>query len=356
MSKLRKHAFSAHYKRTSKRGLSPGSLVYTGQKHLEKVRISVLFYNEYELFEYEDIAIEELESIQKKHTGVCWLNIEGLHDEAIIEQIGDIFNIHRLSLEDILNTGQRPKLDETPEYIFSVLKMFSDKEDEQISFILTENALLTFQERPGDVFDFVRKRIREGKGYVRKRNSGYLMYALYDAIIDEYFAVLENIGDRMEQLEDSMLENPDDNTLRQLHTIRRDLTYIRRSIYPAREVVSRFAKLEAPFITPDIHIFISDLHDHSIQVIETIEVLRDMSSGLLDLYMNSLSNRMNNVMKVLTIIATIFIPLTFIAGVYGMNFEYMPELGWPWAYFAVMGFMALVALGMLYFFKRKKWL
>jgi magnesium transporter len=356
MSKLRKHAFTTLYKRTSKRGLSPGSLVFTGKQRLEKARLSIIFYNQHEHFEYEDIPIEELVNIRKKHTGVCWLNVEGLHDEQIIEQIGDIFNIHRLSLEDVLNTGQRPKLDETPEYVFSVLKMFNENEDEQISFILQKDVLITFQERPGDVFDFVRKRIREGKGYVRKRNTGYLMYALFDAIIDEYFAVLENIGERIEQLEDTMLENPDDNTLRQLHILRRDLTYIRRAIYPAREVVSRFAKLETPFILPDTHIFISDLYDHSIQVIDTIEILRDMSSGLLDLYMNSLSNRMNNVMKVLTIIATIFIPLTFIAGVYGMNFENMPELEWPWAYFAVMGIMTAIALGMLYYFKRKKWL
>lgn len=349
-------------KRKSKSGLAPGTLVFTGVQKMAQVDINLIHYSEEHYEEKKPKSIAEVIQMKESFSGISWVNIDGLHDENTIEEMCSFLGIHRLTMEDILSVGQRPKIEEHAEYLHVVLKMFmldpvdDTIEDEQLSFILKGNTLITFQERTGDVFDSVRVRIKEGKGFIRKRGADYLLYALLDSVVDNYFIILETFGEKLEDVETALLENPDKNTLNKLHLLRRETLSLRRSVYPLREVVSRFEKIEEPFINPDIKVFIRDLYDHTIQVIETIEVFRDMASGLLDLYMNSVSNKMNEIMKVLTIMASIFIPLTFIAGVYGMNFENMPELTYKYGYYVVWIVMILLIIGMLFYFKKKKWL
>ena len=350
------------HKQKSKLGLAPGSLVFTGLQKMANVDITVLHYSADYVEESNPKSMAEVITLIQSFKGVAWINIDGLHDEKSIEEICTYLNIHKLSMEDILSVGQRPKLEEYQDYIQAVLKILTlDSTDEtieyeQLSFILKGNILVTFQEKTGDVFDSVRNRIKEGKGNVRKRGADYLLYALLDLVVDHYFIVLENFGEKLEDLETELLNNPDKTTLNKLHRLRRETLLLRRTVYPLREMIGRFEKLEEPLISNNIKVFIRDLYDHTIKVIENIEVLRDMTSGLLDLYMNTTSNKMNEIMKVLTIMTSIFIPLTFIAGVYGMNFTNMPELRYKYGYFVILGVMAVVVLGMLYFLNRKKWL
>jgi len=352
------------YKRKLKAGLAPGTLVFTGEKKMEEVDFSAIRTGEN--FFKEDKPKSVLEVIQfmsqPMDQGTSWINIDGLHDEDKVAEICQHLRLHKLTMEDILSVGQRPKLEEHESYLHIVLKMCrihandGSIDEEQLSFVLQGNLLVTFQEKTGDVFENVRMRMKEGKGMIRKRGAGYLLYALMDAVVDHYFVVLEVLGERLEEMELELLDNPGKDSLGRLHLLRREIIGLRRSVYPLREVISQFSKIEEHGIDKNTQVFIRDLYDHTIQVIETIEVFRDMATGLLDLYMNSVSNKMNEIMKVLTIIATIFIPLTFVAGVYGMNFEYMPELAWRFGYFGVMGFMLLSALLMLVYFKRKRWL
>jgi magnesium transporter len=349
------------HKHKSKLGMAPGSLVFTGQQKMAQVDISIIHYSEEHFEEKNPKTTEEVISLIKSFNGVTWINIDGLHDEKSIEEICTFLDIHKLSMEDILSVGQRPKLEEYRDYIQAVIKILTmDSSDisieyEQISFILKGNLLVTFQEKTGDVFNSVRTRIKEKKGSVRRKGADYLLYALLDTVVDHYFLVLEDFGEKLEDLETDLLENPDKSTLNKLHSLRRETLLLRRSIYPLREMINHFEKLDEPLISNEIKIFIRDLYDHTIKAIETIEVLRDMTSGLLDLYMNSASNKMNEIMKVLTIMSSIFIPLTFIAGVYGMNFANMPELRSQNGYFIILGVMFLVFIGMLTFLKRKKW-
>ena len=350
------------HKQKSKLGLAPGSLVFTGLQKMAQVDITVIHYSEDHFEESNPKSITEVISLIQSFKGVTWINIDGLHDENSIEEICTYLDIHKLSMEDILSVGQRPKLEEYQDYVQAVIKILSiDSADEiieyeQLSFILKGNILVTFQEKTGDVFDGVRNRIREGKGNVRKRGADYLLYALLDLVVDHYFIVLDNFGEKLEDLETELLNNPDKTILSKLHRLRRETLLLRRTVYPLREMIGRFEKLEEPLISNSIKIFIRDLYDHTVKVIENIEVLRDMTSGLLDLYMNTTSNKMNEIMKVLTIMTSIFIPLTFIAGVYGMNFTNMPELQHKYGYFMILGVMVVVVLGMLYYLKRKKWL
>ena len=350
------------HKQKSKLGLAPGSLVFTGLQKMANVDITVLHYSADYVDESNPKSMAEVITLIQSFKGVAWINIDGLHDEKSIEEICTYLNIHKLSMEDILSVGQRPKMEEYQDYIQAVLKILTlDSTDEtieyeQLSFILKGNILVTFQEKTGDVFDSVRNRIKEGKGNVRKRGADYLLYALLDLVVDHYFIVLENFGEKLEDLETELLNNPDKTTLNKLHRLRRETLLLRRTVYPLREMISRFEKLEEPLISNNIKVFIRDLYDHTIKVIENIEVLRDMTSGLLDLYMNTTSNKMNEIMKVLTILTSIFIPLTFISGVYGMNFVNMPELEFKYGYFAVLGLMVLVLIAMLIYLKRKKWL
>ena len=349
-------------KRKSKLGLPPGSLVFTGEQKMEQVDISVFNYSETFFHEFRPKSTDEVLELIKNSSGVIWINIDGLHEEKSIEKLCTFLDIHKLTMEDIVNVSQRPKLEEYPKYVHSVIRdiTYNAEEEcfeyEQISFLLKENVLITFQERSGDVFDGVRKRIREGIGFVRKRGADYLMYGLLDMVVDNYFVILENFGEKLEDLETELLENPDKNSLTKLHNIRRETLGLRRTVYPLREMVAAFEKLDEPLFSESNKVFTRDLYDHTIKVIETVEIYRDMTSSLLDLYINSVSNKMNEVMKVLTIMTSIFIPLTFIAGIYGMNFRYMPELTYKYGYFIVLGVMAVVFVGIILYLKRRKWL
>ncbi len=349
-------------KKSFKIGQAPGSAVFTGTKKLESVKINLISYNTEEFEEFEIGSLTDLSVHLNKKNRILWVDIIGLHDEQLLEEIGLMFELHRLTLEDILNVGQRPKMEIFDDYLFTELQMVqcegvdSQIEAEQISLILKGNVLISFQEKPGDVFSFVRTRISTGKGSIRKRGADYLLYSLMDSIVDHYFLVLETVSEKIEVIEALAMNEPDTSVLQKIYLERRQILALRRSVYPLREVISSFEKNADQFITRETKPFIRDLYDNTIQVIETMEVFRDMSSGVLDLYMNSLSNRMNNVMKVLTIISTIFIPLTFVAGIYGMNFDFMPELRWRYGYFYVLAGMFVSALIMLGYFIKKKWI
>ncbi|MDY6958706.1 MAG: magnesium/cobalt transporter CorA [Halobacteriota archaeon] len=348
-------------KRSNKVGLPPGTLVHVGEKRVEKVKITIIDYDKEQFQEEEVEQVEECFPFKDEPT-VTWINIDGIHDVEIIEKIGKHFGIHPLILEDILNTAHRPKMEDLGDYIFIVLKMlyYDGKEKEikteQVSLILGKQFVISFQERKGDVFDPIRDRIRNSKGRIRKMGGDYLAYALLDAIVDNYFIILEKIGEEIESLEEELVGSPGPETLHLIHGLKREMIFLRKSVWPLREVISTMERGESSLINESTGIYLKDVYDHTIQVIDTIETFRDVISGMLDTYLSVVSNKMNEVMKVLTIIATIFIPLTFIAGIYGMNFEYMPELGWYWGYFTVWFVMAIVAVLMVYYFRRKGWL
>ena len=348
-------------KTSRKIGLAPGTLVHVGQRRLEDVKLTVIDYDENTFAEKQADSVEEC--FEYKHSStVSWINIDGLHDVDVIETIGKHFEIHPLVLEDILNTGQRPKFEDMDSLLFIVLKMLRFDEashrvvSEQVSFVLSGNCVISFQENIGDVFEPVRDRIRNSKGRIRKAGADYLMYAMLDAVVDNYFTILEVIDEKIESLEEQLIENPTEKMLHQIHALKRELIYLRKSIWPLRELISGMERSESEMITDATEVYLRDVYDHTIQVIDTVDGFRDMVSGILDVYLSSISNRMNAVMKVLTIIATIFIPLTFVAGIYGMNFKYMPELEWHWGYFGVLGLMVLMGIGMFIYFKRNKWL
>ena len=353
---------TASIQQKTKLGLSPGTPVFTGIQKMSLVDITLICYSESEVLISKPASVAEAIKSIRAYPGNSWINIDGLHEVAVIEELCLELGVHKLTIEDILSVNQRPKIEEHDDYLHLAVKMLAleplDNQItyEQVSFLLKGNVLLTFQEKNGDAFEYVRKRISEDKGLIRKKEVDYLLYALLDAIVDYYFVVLESIGEELTQIETELLENPDNASLNKIHLARKKMIQVRRSIYPFREVVGRLDKLEEPVLSTGLSIYIKDLYDHTLRVVETIEGFRDTVSGLLDLYMNSMSYRMNEVMKVLTIIATIFIPLTFIAGIYGMNFEYMPELKWRGAYFAALGLMLLIFIGMLVYFRRKKWL
>jgi len=363
MKPLKTIQFSSLYKKTTpKTGLPPGTLVYTGSYAEKHPELTLIDYDEANLTEKKLESVQEAFTCKDSKT-ISWINIDGVHDVDMIEQIGKHFDLHPLVLEDIVHVRQRPKLEEFDAHLFIVLKMLSynqqtrSVESEQVSMILGPNYLITFQEHPGDVFEQIRERIRSGKGRIRKMNSDYLAYALIDAIVDHYFQILEIFGERIESLEESLLTDSGRDILHEIHHLKRELTLLRKSVWPLREMVAGLERMESALIKKGTRVFIRDLYDHTIQIMDTIESFRDVASGLLDLYMSSVSNRMNAVMKVLTIIATIFIPLGFIAGVFGMNFENMPELKWQWAY--PVGFwttIVFIVAGMAWLFKRKKWL
>ncbi|BBO91124.1 magnesium/cobalt transporter CorA [Desulfosarcina ovata] len=348
-------------KSTKTAGSAPGTLIHVGEKKTDRVHLSMMHYAGAELIEQSLDGIETALP-RLKPGATTWINIDGIHDVTLIEQIGRLFHIHPLTLEDILNTTMRPKDEAFDEYLFVVLKMVRyDATDclitaEQISLILGENVLLSFQEAAGDVFEPVRERIRKGKGRIRTAGCDYLAYALLDAIVDHYYVILEKLGERLEALEESIDEDADAGMREEIHDIRRELIYLRKQVWPLREVVAHLLKGDNPFIGETTGMFLRDVYDHTIQAIDTIESFRDTLSSLQDLYLSTISNRMNEVMKVLTIIATIFIPISFIAGVYGMNFSHMPELGWRWGYLTVWLVIIAVVVAMLLFFKRKKWL
>jgi magnesium transporter len=350
------------YKRSSKKaGLSPGTLVHIGEKKTEEVNISVMDYDESQIQEKDAATVGECLPFKEKPT-VTWVNVTGIHDITVIEEFGKAFNIHPLLLEDIVHPDQRPKLEDYDDYLFLVLRMLRYDEakeellSEQVSLILGPNFVITFQEREGDVFDAVRARIRNGKGKIRKMGCDYLTYALIDSVVDNYFLVLEKYGEKIEILQEEVLSQPTPETLQVIQGTKRDMLFLRKSVWPLREAINALQRGESSLVTDNVNIYLRDVHDHTIQVIDTIETFRDMISGTLDVYLSSVSNKMNEVMKVLTIIATIFMPMTFIAGIYGMNFKYMPELDWHWAYPVIWAVIIVLGVLMLMGFKRKKWL
>jgi len=348
-------------KKPKKAGLPPGSLVFTGERKMETVRITIIDYDENTLQERQVDRVEDCFRFKATPT-VTWINIDGLHDVKIIEDIGTHYDLHPLTLEDILHTRQRPKFDDLESYLFVVLMMLRFDEEnqsvlsEQVSLILGSNFVISFQENIGDVFEQIRDRIRNAKGKIRKMAADYLMYTLLDAVVDNYFGILEKLGEKIESLEEELVGDPSERTLQQIHRLKREMVFLRKSVWPLRELINGLDRSESDLIEESTGLYLRDVYDHTIQVIDTVESFRDMISGMLDIYLSSISNRMNAVMKVLTIIATIFIPLTFVAGIYGMNFEYMPELKWRFGYAAVWLIMLIVAGLMVLYFKRKKWL
>lgn len=342
-------------------GAAPGTVVYIGDARTERVVVSCLRYDPASVADLVEITTD---ACRPPHdpSGVSWFTVDGVHDADVLRRIGEQFNLHPLVIEDIANTKQRPKIEDFEDYIFIAMKMITFDEEarelcaEHVSLILGRGYVLAFLENEGDVFEPVRQRIRSGKGKIRKSGADYLAYALMDAIVDNYFTVLEDIGEQIDDVEEEVVEAPTTRTLKTVHVLKRELIFLRRSVWPLREVVNSMLRDESDLITDETRIFLRDLYDHTIHVIDTVETLRDIVAGMLEVYLSSVSNKLNQVMKVLTVMSSIFIPLTFVAGVYGMNFQYMPELQWHYGYPAVMGGMLVVALGLLWLFYRKEWL
>ncbi len=318
------------------------------------------------LFEYAGARCEErrigrVEDLPSPAAdSILWINVGGVHNVEVLEAFGKQFRLHPLLLEDIANTDQRPKLDDYETHLFLVVKMLvanpSGVLAEQVSFVLGPNVVLSFQENGTDVFGAVRERLRGGKGRLRDSGSDYLLYALLDAIVDQYFGVLEALGEQIETLQERVVSNPQPETLHEIHALKRQLLFVRRAVWPLREAVHSLSRAESPYLRESTRIFFRDVYDHVIQIADTVETLREMVSASLDIYLSSVSNRLNAVMRVLTVITTIFMPLSFIASIYGMNFEHMPELKWRWGYPLVLVVMGLVGIGMLAGFRRRKWL
>ncbi|MBU0581293.1 MAG: magnesium/cobalt transporter CorA [Candidatus Margulisbacteria bacterium] len=342
-------------------GLPPGTLIHIGEQKTEKIKITIINYDEAHYTEKELGSVEETYPF-KNSPGITWINIDGIHQLNIIEKIGRHYGLHPLVQEDIVNTSQRPKMEEFEDYLFIVLKMiYLDKQrdvvTEQVSLVVGTNFVISFQEEKiGDVFDPIRALLKSEQFRIKKMGADYLAYLLIDAVVDGYFAVLEKEGESIDRLEDKLLAEPKPATLQAIHQLKRKMIILRKSVWPLREAINWLQRTESPLLKNTTKIYLRDAYDHTIQVIDAIEMYRDTLSGLTDIYLSSISNKLNEVMKVLTIIATIFIPLTYISGVYGMNFKYMPELQWPLGYFIVLGFMAIVALLMIFYFRKKKWI
>ncbi len=345
---------------SQKAGLPPGSLVYVGDKAEKELKITIVEYD-HDAYAERDFSSLDACPVLGDSGKVTWLDINGLHHIQSLNKLGECYSLHPLVLEDILNTTQRPKLEDYGDYLYLVLKVLTCQEplgeviSDQLSLILGRNFVISLHEGDETIFTPIRDRLKS-RGRVRRSPADYLAYALIDLVVDQYFVILERQGETIEDLEEELISRPGPQTLHKIHRLKRDMIILRRSVWPLREVLSQLERRESPLIQEATAIYFKDIYDHVIQVMDTIETFRDMLSGMLDVYLSSVSNRLNEIMKVLTIIATIFIPLTFVAGVYGMNFEHMPELKWRWGYFAVLGFMGLIGICMLFFFKKKEWI
>jgi magnesium transporter len=349
--------------RGKKRGAPPGTAIHTGEKRVEEPRITLIRYGA-ETFESTEIQPSAIAGCfpPGDQGRVTWLNIDGLHDTELLHGLGQRAGLHGLVVEDIASVGQRPKQEEYEHNHYIVLRSLRydpashQVEEEQISFVVGPNYVLTFQEAPGDSFDHVRERLRQGRGQVRQRGADFLAYALMDAVLDEYFTVVEHISSRLEQLEQDVIEEPKTETVAGIHHVRNELLVLRRAVWPLRDLFNALLRDESPLFTAATRVYLRDAYDHAVQVIDSVETMRDLTAGLLDMYLSAVSNRMNETMKVLTLIATLFIPLTFVVGVYGMNFDFMPELRWPWAYPALWAVMLGIGISMFIWFRRKSWL
>ncbi len=347
-------------KRTNKAGLSPGTLIHIGERKTEQVKITLIDYDETHLQEKTIQRVDECFPFNETSTAT-WIQVDGLHQVEVIKALGDSFGIHSLVLEDILNTEQRPKMEGFEKYVFVVLKMVNLGEakneiaTDQLSIVFGSNFLISFHERENGAFQSVKERIRSGKGRLRTRGVDYLAFALLDSVVDHYFVILEKLEARIEALEERLISESESSS-KEIHQLRRAVILLRKSVWPLRELISSLQRLETPLVTDFTDIYLRDLHDHVVQVIDTIDTYRELLSGMIEIYLTGISYRMNAIMKVLTMIATIFIPLTFIAGIYGMNFKFMPELEWRWGYAVVLTVMIAIGIGMLGYFKAKKWL
>ena len=351
---------------SKKAGLPPGTPVHTGEQKVEETKITIYDYNKDSLSFLPEAKNEDISRLLKTDT-VTWINITGLHNINFIEAVGKTADLHPLIIEDILNTKQRPKLDPGDKNIFIVIKtnFFNEEKNiiefEQISIILSKNHVITFQEQDNNIFNNIIKRIEKNMGRLRKSGADYLAYAILDVIVDNYFALLEVMGDRIEDIEDRIMENSDPENLHKIHGIKKELIYIRKSIWPLREVISGLERIETNFIKKSTHIFLRDLYDHTIQVVDTVEIFRDLIAGILDIYISTVSNKMNEIMKTLTVFMAVFIPLTLITGIYGMNFNHnkspynMPELNWFYGYPFAICLMVVISTILLAIFKKKKW-
>lgn len=346
--------------RSKKTGMSPGSLVHIGSRTADKVSVSVIEYDENSI---KHIDVDDPGDLAyfRDSDKTSWVNIDGLHDASFLDTIGTVFGLHPLVMEDMLDTQQRPKIEDYGEYIFiAIKKMHIDKDSGNIltdhqSIVLGKGFVISASENKTEIFAPISERLESG-GRIRKMGADYLVYSLLDVIIDNYSDVLERQGDKVEEVEDVLISKPVPDTLKRMNDIKKELLFIHKNIWPLREVTNLFERGESQLVQESTRFYIRSLYDHVVQAMDTTEVYREILSGLLDVYLSSISNKTNEIMKVLTMISTIFIPLTFLAGIYGMNFRYMPELEWRWGYFALIGVMTAVAAGMIAFFKKKKWL
>ncbi|MHB8709016.1 MAG: magnesium/cobalt transporter CorA [Desulfuromonadales bacterium] len=342
-------------------GLSPGTLLHIGARRLEQARLDLISYSPEQIEHQDELSAEECLE-RSRGPGIHWVNLLGIHDVHLVEQLGRGFGLNSLALEDLLDTGHRPKVENFGDSLLVILKILGVDEttarltSEQVSIGLTPSAVLSIQEQPGDVFDGVRERLRSPKGRHRQRGADYLAYSLIDSVVDSYFPVLEHLGEILTDIEEELADRPQRATLQRIHELKRDLLVVRKAVWPLREVVSSLEREGSELIDERTLPFLRDLYEHLIQIIDTVEIYRDSVSGLLDLYLSSVSQRTNEIMKVLTVVATIFIPLTFLVGVYGMNFDIMPELHWRWGYPALWLMMIVCAAGMLVTFRWRKWL
>ncbi len=349
-------------KRRKKPGLPPGSVVFTGNRKVEKVFVHFLHYDQSGFKEKAMTNQSEIALIPSPDDRVDWYDMRGIHDTELIEHLGNTFDIHSLILEDVANIHQRPKFDEYAGGIFVAMHALSfdteklEIKKEQVAIYFRTGFLVSFQETDSDLFESVRQRIHGGKGRIRERGSDYLAYALLDTLVDHYFIVLDQIEDTLEDLEEKLIIKLDVKSKGQIHHLKKELQVMRKSIGPIREAIGRFSKSESPFVEDSSQMFIRDLYDHTIQVMDMVESYRDMLNGLQDLFITEVSFKMNQVMQLLTLIATIFIPLTFLAGIYGMNFDYMPELHYKYSYFILLAIMLILFIGLVVYFKKKKWI
>lgn len=342
-------------------GLSPGTLLHVGETRSEQVSICLREYNE-GYYEEQTLKFSDFAGcVFDNPDTVTWLHVTGVHSVPVVEKLGQCFNLHPLVLEDILNTNHRPKLEDYTEYTFLVAKAIycvSDREyaTEQISIVLGANYIISFQESSREIFAPVLTRIKGGKGRIRRMGADYLAYALLDTVVDNYFVLLEDLGEKIEQLEERLVIEPDRQMLNGIYSLKTEMLFMRKAIWPLREIINALERGDSKFFKEATLLYLRDVYDHTIQVIDTLETYREMVTGMLDIYLSSVSHKLNEVMKVLTIISTIFIPLTFLAGVYGMNFKYMPELDWEWGYPLVWAIMITAVLFMMRYFRNKKWM
>ncbi|HBE80712.1 MAG TPA: magnesium and cobalt transport protein CorA [Firmicutes bacterium] len=353
------HKYGKQY--SLKAGMPPGTLIHVGVRKKDKIQITEFNYSE-DGFEEKEIDGPALCSLDiGKPSVIQWINVDGIHDVGALETLGGCFGLHLLVMEDILNTEQRPKIENFNEYTFMVVKSLSfDRQmgeftTEQVSLILGKHFVLSFSEKEDNLFNPVRERIKHGIGRIRKSGPDYLIYSLLDIIIDNYFVVLEELGEKIEYAEDELISKTSLDTLQVIHKLKRQMLFLHKSVWPLREVIVSLEREETPLISESMDIYLRDLYDHIVQIMDTTETLRDILSSMLDIYLSSISNRMNEIMKVLTIISTVFIPLSFIVGLYGMNLKNIPEYNWPGMYPTVWAIMIAIAVFMLAYFKKKKW-